>query len=152
MALFKKPTEEDKIRSEIENIKFKKNAILSGISNEKLELERQKSAKIMEIGNHVYQKAIQGQSDYQITEYLVAIQGIMAQMAEKDKKHTEMSLRYDEEISMLETNLAMYAAAAAAAAAPAPVAASGGGFCDQCGAGLKGGDVFCTACGAKVER
>lgn len=159
--LFKKETEEDKIRNEIQNTEFKKNSMVNTVINEKNVLEQQKRELLFSIGEKTYENQKAGVTGHDFSSDFAQIDALEVQKQEKDAKITEIASRYDEEINLLSANLATMQAAAQAAtqqanpayAAPvqaAPQGAAPAGFCEKCGQGFHGGDAFCQGCGSKL--
>ncbi len=61
-----------------------------------------------------------------------------------------MGIKYDEEISLINTNLNRNVVNAAPAG-NAAVATAAGKRCPKCGAVVSGDDVFCQGCGTKLQ-
>lgn len=110
--LFKKETEEDKIRAEINNTEFKKNSMLTTVNNEKMGLEQQKRDIIYKIGEEKLREYKEKIEDFDYKSSFDSIDQLEGQMQEKDAKMQDISARYDEEISLLSANLATAQAAA----------------------------------------
>lgn len=154
LNLFKKETEEDKIRTEITNTEFKKNSMISTVNNEKAQLEQEKRNFFTEMGETVYNNHKERISVEDFAETFEKIKGLEQQMTEKEAKIVEIAARYDEEINLLSANLVTIQQQAQAAAAPVATAApaAAGGFCENCGTAHSGQDAFCQGCGTKIKN
>ncbi len=150
LNIFKKETEEDKIRTEIQNTEFKKNSMVATVNNEKAQLEQEKRGHFFAMGETVYNNHKERISVEDFQETFQKIHALEEQMKEKDAKIQEITARYDEEISLLSANLVSIQAATTAASTPAQAPAAKGGFCENCGNAHNGQNAFCESCGNKL--
>ena len=149
-SFFKKETDADRVRSEIEGMKFKKSSILAVLENERGELEKTKTRALYEVGLYVYENHEKGSEELEFTQFWGVIEEINGNIQLKNDKIKELDSRYDEDISLLQANLNMIEPPIAPVSAT--VAIEECGFCEQCGNKMKKGDMFCQSCGTKVAE
>lgn len=106
-TIFKKPTEIDKIKEEIENKKFNKNTLIVAVESEQRNLELQKEKIFQEIGLHTYQQYIAGNEIYSLEAYFSQIKILVKDIAQKNLQKDEIGARYDEEINLLISRVEM---------------------------------------------
>lgn len=143
---FKKPSETDKVLSEIESIEFKKNSILSAMNSAESEFERQKVNCFAQLGEYVYRCHLDKNDKYNLDEFFQTIEDMEQILKDKKSKVQELSDRYDEEISLLSVNLNVMKAQSNTILVDAKVV---GKFCTSCGNSLSNDDIFCQSCGKK---
>lgn len=149
---FKKETEADKILAEIKNSEFKKTSMIGAVLNEKNTLLAKKNSLFLEIGEHVYTNFLEGKTEYEFESFFTQITELISDMETKETKISELTVRYDEEISLLQSSLSMLEAQAQQPQAPVPAAPAptAGPACGNCNAPITPGDAFCESCGTKL--
>lgn len=140
---FKKPTEAEKVLSEIESIEFKKGSIISAMVSAENEFERQKTSCFAQLGEYVYRCHLEDKKDYQLEEFFQTIEDMEKILSDKKEKVSALSERYDEEISLLSVNLSV------STAIVVDGQSVGSMYCRSCGNTLANGDMFCQSCGKK---
>lgn len=154
--LFKKETEADKIKKEIENIVLKKNSIISAIETEKQALLDQKNGLIFSMGQHALDSFTNGTS-YEFENIVNEIRGIDQGVEEKNIKISELVVRYDEEVHLMHIRLEQIEPAQQPMQQQ-PVQqqpmqqqpVSGAKTCGNCNVSVSGNDAFCENCGNKL--
>lgn len=145
---FKKvTTNKDKVVTEIESIEFKKNSILSAITTAENEFERQKTNCFAQLGEYVYRCHLDKNDKYDLSEFFQTITDMEKMLEDKKDKVKELSLRYDEEISLLSVNLSALKSQQDTILIDAKVVSK---FCNECGTAIATDDVFCQGCGKKL--
>lgn len=146
---FKKTTvtTKDKVVTEIENIEFKKNSILSAITTAENEFERQKTNCFAQLGEYVYRCHLDNKEDYELTEFFQTITDMEKILDDKKDKVRELSDRYEEEISLLSVNLNAIKAQEDTIMIDAKII---GKFCNECGKSISSDDTYCQGCGKKL--
>lgn len=150
--LFQKKDEKtEKLLGELESLKLRKESVLSVIQNEISELERQKNTIWTNGGKLIYEtwKKNETVEENVINEYWNKVSSIETEIQGKLDKKAEMEQRYDEEITLLQRNLAP---APATPAAPATSATPAANVCPNCGHTVKPNSAFCTNCGTKLQQ
>lgn len=140
---FKKPTEAEKVLSEIESIEFKKGSIISAMVSAENEFERQKTSCFAQLGEYVYRCHLEDKKDYQLEEFFQTIEDMEKILSDKKEKVSALSERYDEEISLLSVNLSVSTAIVVEGQSVSSK------YCRSCGNTLANGDMFCQSCGKK---
>ncbi len=102
---FKKETPADKVRKEIESTEFKKQSMLAIIESEKNTLLNEKWKELYNIGVYAYEQYESENTEYDFSSYVEAIKILEKEIVEKDGKIEEISLRYNEEIDLLNKSL-----------------------------------------------
>lgn len=143
---FKKPSETDKVISEIESIEFKKGSIISAMNSAESEFERQKTNCFAQLGEYVYRCHLDKNDKYNLEEFFQTIEDMEKILEDKKAKVVELSDRYDEEISLLSVNLSVLKTQSNAILVDAKVVSK---YCRECGNTLSSDDVFCQSCGKK---
>lgn len=144
---FKKPSDSDKVLSEIESIEFKKNSIISAMSSAENEFERQKIKCFSQIGEYVYRCHIDGNDNYNLDEFFQTITEKEQVLSDQKAKVCELSSQYDDEISLLSVNLNVLKTQSTAIMIDATSVSN---FCPDCGNTISNGDAFCQKCGKKI--
>lgn len=107
MAFFKKPTEADKVAKEIEATMFRKNSMVSVIQNERVALENSRFQIFKDLGEYVYEQHLKGDTTLDFNNYFNEIKRTSEEIKQKADKEIEISARYDEEVDILNSKLAM---------------------------------------------
>ncbi len=102
---FKKETPADKVRKEIESTEFKKQSMISIIESEKNTLSNEKWKELCNMGVYAYEQCENENPEYDFSNFVEAIKILEKEITEKDKKIEEISVRYDEEIDLLNKSL-----------------------------------------------
>lgn len=150
MKIFKKETSEDKLKSEIESTEFKKNSLLNSVNAEKADLLAKKRAKFEILGESVYNSFISGEKPTESNDIFEEIKNLEVEIENRNLKHKEIETRYNEEIQMLSSNLAVQIQNATNASAGGNSTAQAK-FCSNCGNKATKDDAFCQNCGSKIE-
>lgn len=101
---FKKETEADKVKNEIDNSILKKNSIISAIEMEKNGILNQKNNTIFNMGQHAYE-CFKESKEYDFSKFVEEIESYDEDMVVKDSKIADLQVRYDEEIALLYVRL-----------------------------------------------
>lgn len=140
---FKKETDSDKIQSQIDGMVLRKNSLVSVVENEISVLKREIDSNIYQAGLHAYNQKEIGSEELNFKEFWDKIDVLKVEVITKEKKSSEISFRYDDEISMLQTTVQM----SVPIAKQQPMT---GATCSGCGLNITEGDLFCEHCGNKV--
>jgi hypothetical protein len=143
--LLGKDETEEKLKQEIKSLEFRKESVLASINKEVANLKAEQNSVLFEAGKYAYCCRDKGQTD--LTAYWDKMQELEEKLAGQEAKKKEMTDRYDEEISLIASNLHT----AAASSAPTPSAAPGSPCCPNCGAAIAPDDMFCQSCGTKLQ-
>lgn len=143
MKLFKKETELDKLNAEVESTEFKKNSLLDSINGEKVDLMNKIKYLYEQIGETSYKNFCSNAdtNTQDLQGFYDQINALNEEINTKNGKYAELEARYDEEINMLKSNIAIKESATAGGA---------NSFCSNCGNSAKGEDMFCQKCGTKL--
>lgn len=157
MALFKKPTEADKVSKEIEATLFRKNSMVSVIQNEKNSLENSKLQVFKDLGEYVYEQHLKGDTTLDFNQYFNEVERLSGEIAQKAEKELEISARYDEEVNILNSKLNMLGVATQNATPNMQNAMPNmqnaevlGKICTSCQKPVAADDMFCQECGNKL--
>ena len=124
------------LQNEIKSLEFRKQTILSTFETEIAELSRKKSQEFLAAGVKAYEIWKMNQSnEYDLNEYWSRVDGINAEIQDKEIKRAEMEAKYNEELMLLQASAGV----------------KSGATCPQCGANVSADDVFCEKCGSKVR-
>lgn len=157
-----KDERERQLEKEIRSLELRKDSILSTINGEIARLQGERSNVLLAVGTAVYEAHKKEEGQPELQTHWDKITELEKQIAEQEGKRDEMTLKYDEEIGLINANLAAYKASVAASAnnghaAPvnngyaAAAPAAGGKRCPECGAPVAEGNVFCRSCGTKLQ-
>lgn len=141
-----KEQETARIKKEIKSTELKKTSMISAVTSEKTELEKQRTTCFTKIGADAFALHKSGSTNYDFSAIFQQIDDLEGQMLEKDKKIQELAVRYDEEISLLTASIP---AEEVQATSVAPTTATPA-FCEKCGTKSSEGDTFCQNCGNKM--
>ena len=139
-----KDERERKLEKEIRSLELRKESVFSAIDGEITRLQRERSNVLLTAGTAAYEAWKKENVQADLTEFWDKIQELDKQIAEQDAKKTEMGIKYDEEIRLINSNLSMNAVKSVADV-------SAGNKCPKCGATISVDDVFCQGCGTKLQ-
>lgn len=155
-----KDERERQLEKEIRSLELRKDSILSTINGEIARLQGERSNVLTAAGTAVYEAHKKEEEQPELQAYWDKVADLEKQIAEQETKREEMTVKYDEEIRLINANLAAYKATTAAPAGNgygAPVnnaytaPAAAGRRCPECGAPVADGNVFCRSCGTKLQ-
>lgn len=147
-----KDERERQLEKEIRSLELRKESILSTINGEIARLQGERSNVLTAVGTAVYEAHKKEEEQPELQAYWDKAADLEKQIAEQETKREEMTVKYDEEIRLINANLAAYKATAAAPANNAYTApAAAGKRCPECGAPVADGNVFCRSCGTKLQ-
>ncbi len=155
-----KDERERQLEKEIRSLELRKESILSTINGEISRLRGERNNVLLAVGTAVYEAHKKESGQPELQEYWSKIEDLEGQITEQESKKEEMTVKYDEEIRLINANLAAYTASMAAPAGNGygtPVnngyaaAAPTGKTCPECGAPVAEGNVFCRSCGTKLQ-
>ncbi|MBE5884442.1 MAG: zinc ribbon domain-containing protein [Lachnospiraceae bacterium] len=139
-----KDERERKLEKEIRSLELRKESVFSAINGEIARLQRERSNVLLTAGTAAYEAWNKDKAQADLTEFWDKIQDLEKQIAEQETKRTEMGIKYDEEIRLINSNLGMHAANATSTVGT-------GAACPKCGAAISDDDIFCQGCGAKLK-
>lgn len=132
----------DKVVSDLKN---KKNMLQTAVNNEISYVKKQIADEYIVIGESSYKLFMEGNlSSDNLTVHFEKITGYFKEIEEKEAKIKEISVRYDEEISLLRQFTTVSANISMSSPHPNIV----DNTCPNCKTSYnKGIDIFCTNCG-----
>lgn len=139
-----KDERERKLEKEIRSLELRKESVFSAIDGEIARLQRERSNVLLTAGTAAYEAWNKENEQADLTEFWDKIQELDKQIAEQDAKKTEMGIKYDEEIRLINSNLSMNIVKSVADV-------NAGNRCPKCGAAISTDDVFCQGCGTKLQ-
>lgn len=139
-----KDERERKLEKEIRSLELRKESVFSAINGEIARLQRERSNVLLAAGTAAYEVWNRDKTQADLTEFWDKIQDLEKQIAEQEAKRSEMGIKYDEEIRLINSNLGMHAA-------NEPSTVDTGAKCPKCGAAISEDDIFCQGCGAKLK-
>lgn len=146
MALFDKVLGRDErersLQKEIHSLKLRRESVFSAIDAEIAKLRGERSNVLLTAGEAAYEAWCQDNAQVDLTEYWSKVKGLEKQVQEQQEKRTEMGVKYDEEIRLINSNLNMNTVNAAP---------GGGIVCPKCGKQATSEDTFCQNCGARLH-
>ncbi len=150
--LFDKDNPVKKLQKEIESIEFKKQSLLQSLQNDINGANQKIDREFHSIGKAVYQGFINGEDTHdKLTGHYDEIASQKKFVDEKEAKIKEISTRYDEELSILRSNITV-ASQSAPQDQTQSKSESGNAFCIKCGKPYTPGvDLFCKSCGQKLN-
>jgi len=148
MAFFDKVLGKDErerqLEKEIRSLELRRESVFSAINGEIARLQRERGDVLLQAGTAAYEAWSREKAQADLTEFWSKIGELEKQIAEQENKRTEMGVKYDEEIRLINSNLSTHAATTA------PPAGTGA-VCPKCGAAVSSDDVFCPGCGTKLH-
>ena len=126
------------LQGELNSLQLRKESIVSAIQGEINQLQNEKNSVFCQAGMKAYNGWCQGETA-SLSEFWNKIVELDQAIKEKQDKKAEMETRYNEEISLIQSNISISMAAA-----------SGGKVCPSCKAVVKETDLFCEKCGTRV--
>jgi hypothetical protein len=125
-----------KVKKDIEDLKDKKQTLLISLENDIKGIDSQILKEFCIIGKKAYDLNTEGKDSLAaLAEEFTKINDFKAAQEAKKVKMTEISARYDDEITILEKLVPQEAPPS---------------FCMNCGKPYKAGDAFCMGCGTKT--
>ena len=161
MALLDKVLGKDsrvrELEKEIRSLEVRKNSVFASINGEINRLENERTSVLIAVGTKAYETWKEENKVVDLLEFWNQIQELEKQIVEQENKRTEMGMRYDEEIRLIQVDLQTAQAAQTATSAPAFSFATKAGTdatgltCPNCGATIGSEDMFCQSCGTKLK-
>lgn len=139
-----KDERERKLEKEIRSLELRKESVLSAISGEIARLQRERSNVLLAAGTAAYEAWSRDKTQADLMDFWNKIQELEKQIAEQEAKRTDMGIKYDEEIRLINSNIGMNAVNSASPD-------NTGIHCPKCGAAINNDDIFCQGCGAKLQ-
>lgn len=150
MALFDKVLGKDsrvrELEKEIRSLEVRKSSVFASISGEINRLENERTNVLLAAGTKAYATWKEENQTADLLDFWNQIQTLEKQIEEQEEKRTEMGLRYDEEIRLIQRDLQM-----AQEATTSSSTATTGLICPNCGASIGSDDMFCQSCGTKLK-
>lgn len=139
-----KDEKEENLKKEIRSLEVRKESVLSAINGEVTTLQAEQRALFLDAGKYAYETWHKDKTQADLTSYWIQVKELEDKIAVQEEKKKEMTDRYDEEISLIASNLS-------AAGSNSSEGTQGTAFCPNCGASVAKGDIFCQGCGAKLQ-
>ena len=135
----------DRVHSELESTKVRKETAVSVYEKEIAEIENQKNSIISQIGKLAYSKYLDHEEINLalFNESWTELDKLTEDLEIKKSKQGAIIARYDEELEMLEKELNYLEHTEASSETDR--------FCSQCGAKIIVGSCFCEQCGVKLD-
>lgn len=118
--------------------------MFAGINGEIGRLQNERTNVLLAAGTAAYDTWIRQNTAADLKEFWNRMGELDRQIAEQEKKRTEMGIKYDEEIQLIHNSMGVMTVNP-----PAPVGT--GKQCPSCGASVSDEDVFCQVCGARLQ-
>lgn len=160
MELFDKVLGKDsrvrELEKEIRSLEVRKSSVFASISGEINRLENERTNVLLAAGTKAYATWKEENQTADLLDFWNQIQTLEKQIEEQEEKRTEMGLRYDEEIRLIQRDLQMAQEATTssfpfATKARTDSTATTGLICPNCGASIGSDDMFCQSCGTKLK-
>lgn len=161
MALFDKVLGKDsrvrELEKEIRSLEVRKSSVFTSISGEMNRLENVRTNILLMAGTKAYEAWKEKNETADLLDFWNQIQTLEKQIVEQEEKRTEMGLRYDEEIRLIQVDLQTAQAATSTSSFPfvskvgTDSTATTGLICPNCGAAIGSEDMFCQSCGTKLK-
>lgn len=135
---------ERQLEKEIRSLELRKESVFSAIDGEIARLQRERGDVLLKAGTAAYEVWSRDKAQADLTEFWSEIENLEKQIAEQENKKTEMGIKYDEEIRLINSNLGVHAVNTA-------VPAGTGAVCPKCGNAVSNDDIFCQGCGTKLR-
>lgn len=145
------------LEKEIRSLEVRKSSVFASITGEINRLENERTNVLLAAGTKAYETWKEEKEPADLTEFWNQIQTLEKQVVEQEEKRTEMGLRYDEEIRLIQVDLQTAQTAQAATTTSAFSFAQKAGTdttglaCPNCGAAIGNDDMFCQSCGTKLK-
>lgn len=161
MALLDKVLGKDsrvrELEKEIRSLEVRKGSVFASINGEINRLENERTNVLIAAGTKAYETWKEENQTADLMEFWNQIQTLEKQIVEQEEKRTEMGLRYDEEIRLIQVDLQTAQAATSASSftftsktGTNSIGTTGLG-CPNCGAAIGSDDMFCQSCGTKLK-
>lgn len=128
-----------KVKNDIADLTNKKETLLLSLQRDVEVFEKQLAEVFQNVGEEAYKIAKESKASFpSLEESFTVIDELLENISAKNKKKTDVAMRYDEEIEILEKLI--------------PEAPPEGEkkFCPACGKEFTDEDVFCDNCGTKL--
>lgn len=135
---------ERKLEKEIQSLELRKESVFSAINTEIARLQRERTNVLLNAGIKAYEVFSQENKQADLTEFWNQIAELDKQVSEQEDKRTEMGIKYDEEIRLINSSIGTRAINNTASAGSSSQ-------CPTCGSAITNNDVFCQSCGAKLQ-
>lgn len=148
-----KDEKERQLEKEIRSLELRKESVFSAINGEIARLQGERRNVLLDAGTTAFDTWSKDHTQADLTEFWSKVQDLDKAVQEQEAKRTEMGIKYDEEISLINSNLnrnAVNAAPTVSTVNTGSVTAAGK-RCPKCGAVVSGSDVFCQGCGTKLQ-
>ena len=133
-----------RIRKDIADLESKKENLMLSLQQDYEDINDHITGEYCKIGEEAYALYKNGEHSLEgLSEYFMNVAQLEKELAAKDRKITEISERYDEEIGILKKLVQ---------SAKKSDPKSNKRFCENCGTAFTPGrDLFCLECGSKLE-
>lgn len=139
-----KDENERKLEKEIRSLELRKESVFAAIDSEIARLQDERTNVLLTAGYAAYDEWVKEKATADLSEFWDKIQGLEGQIEAQNAKKTEMGMKYDEEIRLLNSSIGIPMANAA-------VNVSNEKQCPSCGKAISEGDIFCQGCGRKLQ-
>lgn len=138
--VFGKDERERQLEKEIKSLELRKGSVLAAIDTEIARLQGERNNMFLNAGMAAYEAWKKGDEQADLTEYWDKVKGLEEVVVEQQNKKTEMGVKYDEEIKLINSNLGINTASA-----------QGVKHCPNCGMEISDDNIFCRGCGTKLK-
>lgn len=135
---------ERELEKEIRSLELRKESVFAGINGEIGRLQNERTNVLLAAGTAAYDTWIRQNTAADLKEFWNRMGELDRQIAEQEKKRTEMGIKYDEEIQLIHNSMGVMTVNP-----PAPVGT--GKQCPSCGTAVSDEDVFCQVCGVRLQ-
>lgn len=135
---------ERKLEKEIRSLELRKESVFSAINTEIARLQRERTNVLLNAGIKAYEVFSQENKQADLTEFWNQIAELDKKVLEQENKRTEMGIKYDEEIRLINSSLGTRGVN------NAPDIGAGS-QCPSCGIAINNSDMFCQNCGLKLK-
>ncbi|MCI7170721.1 zinc ribbon domain-containing protein [bacterium] len=139
-----KDENERKLEKEIRSLELRKESVFAAIDSEIARLQDERTNVLLTAGYVAYDEWVKEKATADLSEFWDKIQGLEGQIEAQNAKKTEMGMKYDEEIRLLNSSIGIPMANAA-------VNVSNEKQCPSCGKAISEDDIFCQGCGRKLQ-
>lgn len=131
-----KDENERKLEKEIRSLELRKESVFAAIDSEIARLQDERTNVLLTAGYVAYDEWVKEKATADLSEFWDKIQGLEGQIEAQNAKKTEMGMKYDEEIRLLNSSIGIPMANAA-------VNVSNEKQCPSCGKAISEDDIFC---------
>ena len=132
------------MEKEIRSLELRKESVFAAIDSEIARLQDERTNVLLTAGYAAYDEWVKEKATADLSEFWDKIQGLEGQIETQNAKKTEMGMKYDEEIRLLNSSIGI-------PMANATVNVSNEKQCPSCGKAISEDDIFCQGCGRKLQ-